>query len=142
MDGSVYLRSVGTSGGTGTVNFLMPISSFTNAQGQSVLPAGFGDKYSLYLTMDGTTTTTTPAQGAPLVAFSSLNVTLWADPLNNDGTPSVGFNNDPSFSNGQTNDIALATGTLVSGVNFLDSDGTTRHAILVETLNPTLDGSI
>ena len=62
--------------------------------------------YDLYLTID--------ASGKGTV-FDSLNLTLWADPKGNDGTPSVSETSDPSFSNGTKGDFALAHGTLCVG---------------------------
>jgi hypothetical protein len=121
---------------------ILPITSFTDSNGQSVLPAGFGKSYSLYLTIDGTAVNN-PDNIQLVDHYTSLNVTLWADPNSNDGKPSVDFDNFPSFKHSQTNDIALATGTMVSGTMFLDPSGNgDRHAILVESLNPTLDGAV
>ena len=41
-----------------------------------------------------------------------------------------------------TNDIALATGTLVSASLSLDTSTMTRHADFVESLTPTLAGAV
>ena len=130
-DASTFLRSVNQPDGSFSEHFIMPITSFEN-NGQPVIPKGFGENYDLYLTID--------ASGKGPV-FDSLNLTLWADPKANDGTPSVSETNDPSFSNGTKGDFALAHGTLVSAALMQDATGT-RHAHFVETLTPTLAGTL
>jgi hypothetical protein len=130
-DGSTFLRSVNQSDGSFSEHFLMPITGFEN-NGVPVFPKGFDKAYDLYLTIDAT------GKG---VAFDSLNLTLWADPKGNDGTPGVSETNDPSFSNGTRGDIALATGTLLSARLSLDAAGA-RHADFVETMTPTVAGTI
>ena len=74
--------------------------------------------------------------------FSSLNLTLWADPRNDAGTPGVSETSGPSFSNGMTNDIVLATGTMVSASLSLDPTTMTRSADDVVTMTPTLEGTL
>ena len=137
INASNFVRAVIQPDGMGAIHFLMPVTDF-EYNGQPVTPPGFDKEYGLYLTLDGTNI------GHPdgSVDFTSLNVTLWADPGNDAGTPSVSETSDPAFTNGTANDIVLATGTLVSGSMSLDPTTNTRHADLVEQLTPTLDGTV
>ena len=130
-DASTFLRSVNQPDGSFSEHFLMPITGFEN-DGNAVIPKEFGKAYDLYLTLDAT------GKGT---IFNSLNMTLWADPKANDGTPGVSATSDPSFSNGTNGDIVLATGTMVSAQLAQDAAGT-RHADFVEKLTPTLAGTI
>src|SRR5882762_6282094 len=97
-DASTFLRSVNQADGSFAEHFLMPITGFEN-DGNLVIPKGLDKAYDLYLTLDAT------GKGT---VFNSLNVTLWADPKANDGTPGVSATSDPSFSNGTKGDIVLA----------------------------------
>jgi len=110
----------------------MPVTGLSDND-QPVTPKGFGSIYNLFLTIDATI-----ANGS----FIGMDVTLWADPNANDGTPSVSSSSDPSFSNGINHDIVLATGTLVSGVVMPPDATGTRHADFVQTLTPTLAGDL
>jgi hypothetical protein len=130
-DAGTYLRSVNQADGSFAEHVLMPITGFEN-NGQPIIPKGFDKAYDLYLTIDAT------GKGP---TFGTLNVTLWADPKGNDGTPGVSETSDPSFSHGTRGDIVLATGTMVSAQLMQDPTGT-RHADFVETLTPTLAGTI
>ncbi len=109
INASSWLRAVGLADGSVIEHFIMPVTGFEN-HGQPVTPKGFdsphGASYSLFLTLDAT---------AVNGAFTSLKATLWADPGSNDGTVSASETRDPAFSHGMKNDIALATGTMVSG---------------------------
>lgn len=143
LDTNNYLRAVITpspTGGTmGTVDFLMPVTGFEN-NGQPVTPAGFDKQYGLFLTIDQTNLGTDPS--LPPTTFTSVNITLWADPGNNDGTPSVSETSDPAFSNGLTNDIVLATGSMVSASMSLDPTTMLRTADFVDSMTPTLAGTV
>jgi hypothetical protein len=138
MNASNFLREVVQPDGSAVLNFLMPVTGF-DYQGQSTTPGGYGKDYDLYLTINATH----PAgQGGQVGGiFSSLNVTLWADPLSNDGSPSVSSTSDPSFAHGSANDIVLATGTMVSASVTQDADGT-KHADDVVSMTPTLAGTL
>ena len=136
LDGSTFLRSVHSADGT-TIreNFIMPVNGFTNSNGDPVTIAGYGKTYSLFLTIDAQI-----ANGQ----FLSLNATLWADPLSNDGSVSVSRDKDPAFSNGMHQDIILAIGKMTPGgavVHPPDSSGN-RGADFSETMTPTLEGDI
>jgi hypothetical protein len=50
--------------------------------------------------------------------------------------------NGATFSGPTSNDIVLATGTMVSGMMSVDPNTGIRTATDVETLNPTLEGTI
>jgi hypothetical protein len=130
-DATTFLRSINQPDGSFSEHFLMQITGFEN-DGNPVIPKEFGKAYDLYLTLDAT------GVGA---TFNSLNLTLWADPKANDGTPGVTATSDPSFSNGTNGDIVLATGTMVSASLSQDA-ALTRHADFVEKLTPTLAGTI
>jgi hypothetical protein len=143
LDVSNFLRGVitptGSGTGSGVVNFLQPVTGL-ESNGKSMMPAGFNKDYDLFLTINATTTNSLPSGTA--TSFSTMNVTLWADPLNDDGTPSVSESSNPSFSNGMTNDIVLATGTMVSASMMFDPTTMQRSADFVLSLTPTLEGSL
>jgi hypothetical protein len=133
LDTSTFLRGVVQPGGAETVErILLPVTGLEN-NGQPVTPKGFGSLYGLFLTIDATATAT---------SFTSMNVTLWADPKNDAGTPGVSVNSDPAFSNGMAHDIVLATGTMVSASLSLDPATSIRHADFVESMTPTLAGRV
>jgi hypothetical protein len=133
LDTSTFLRAVVQPGGTSTVErFLLPVTGLEN-NGQPVTPRGFGSLYGLFLTIDATLAAN---------SFTSLNVTLWADPKNDASNPGVSETSDPAFANGMANDIVLATGTMVSGSLSFDPATGIRHADFVESITPTLAGSV
>jgi hypothetical protein len=132
LDASTFLRAVAQPNSNQVERFLMPVTGLSD-NGQPVTPKGVGSAYNLFLTMDATI-----ANGS----FIGMDVTLWADPNANDGTPSVSSSSDPSFSNGITHDIVLATGTMVSGAVMPPDATGTRHADFVQTLTPTLAGDL
>jgi hypothetical protein len=104
IDASNYLQAVAQPNGATVENFIMKVTGFSD-NGAAVMPKGFDTDYGLYLTLD-----------AVIVGgvFETLNATLWADPKNNDGTPSA-TTTGIGFSNGTSGDIALATGNGVGG---------------------------
>ena len=78
FDTSTFLRAVVQPGGSSTVeHFLLPVTGLEN-NGQPVTPKGFGSLYGLFLTIDATLAAN---------SFTSLNVTLWADPKNDARQP-------------------------------------------------------
>jgi hypothetical protein len=68
-------------------------------------------------------------------AYSKLDISLVADPGNNDGALSATIPAGLAFSNGTAGDIVLGSGTLVSASLSLDGAGV-RHAHYVETFAP------
>jgi hypothetical protein len=121
-----------------TLHFLMPVTGFENG-GQPVMPKGFGAAYGLFLTIDGSDISNPDGSAN---TFTSLNITLWADARNNDGTPSVSETSDPAFSNGMANDIALARGTMVSASMSFNPTTMVRNADFVDSMTPTLAGTL
>jgi hypothetical protein len=138
LNTSNYLRAVISSDLTGTVSFLMPVTGF-ELNGQQVMPPGYDKDYSLYLTIDGTTLANPNGSAS---SFLNLDMTLWADPLNNDGTPGVSETSDPAFSHGMTNDIVLATGKMMTASMSFDPTTMVRSANFVDSMTPTLAGAV
>ena len=133
FDTSTFLRAVVQPGGGETLeHILLPVTGLEN-NGQPVTPKGFGSLYGLFLTIDAT---------AAAGSFTSMNVTLWADPKNDARNPGVSETSDPAFANGMANDIVLATGTMVSASLSLDPATGIRHGDFVESITPTLAGSV
>lgn len=137
MNGNLFLRSAIQPDLSNAVKFLMPVTGL-EYNGQPVTPPEFDKEYGLFLTIDATAINN---PGGTVNHYTSMNVTLWVDPKNNDGTPSVSENSDPAFTNAMSNDIVLATGTLVSGSMSFDPATMIRHADLFESLTPTQDGT-
>lgn len=131
IDASNYLQAVAQPNGVTVENFIMKVTGFSD-NGAVVMPKGFDTDYGLYLTLN-----------AIIVngVFETLNATLWADPKNNDGTPSA-TTTGIGFSNGMSGDIALATGTMVSAELSMNPTTQVRSANFVESLTPTLEGSV
>jgi hypothetical protein len=141
LDTSSYLHSVVYPNNSFALRWLMPVTGLQD-NGQPVTPPGFDKDYGLYLTVDasGILGQTTPTPVAE--QFTSINVTLWADPKNDAGTASSTVANGASFSGPTSNDIVLATGTMVSGMMSVDPNTGVRTATDTETLTPTLEGTI
>ena len=120
FDTSTYLHSVVYPNNSFALEWLMPVTGL-ESNGQAITPPGFDNNYGLYLTVDasGILGQTTPTPIAE--QFTSINVTLWADPKNDAGTPSSTVENGASFSGPTSNDIVLATGTIVHGFPLSDS---------------------
>jgi hypothetical protein len=138
IDTSNFLRAVIPASALATLHFLMPVTGFENG-GQPVMPKGFGAAYGLFLTIDGSNISNPDGSAN---TFTSLNITLWSDPRNNDGTPSVSETSDPAFSNGMANDIALAMGTMVSASMSFSPTTMVRNADFVDSMTPTLAGTL
>jgi hypothetical protein len=138
LDVSTYFRSVIQPSNSFALHWVMPVTGFEN-NGQLVTPPGFDKEFGLYLTVDasGAIGSNGAANG-----YTSLNATLWADPKNDAGTPSATETDGATFSNGMANDIVLATGSMVSASMFIDPTTLTRHADYVESMTPTLAGTL
>jgi hypothetical protein len=131
---SNYLYSDVAANGNFTEHFTMPVFG-AQLDGQTVPLKGLGQD--LYLTIDAT-----GVQNSSGTTFNLLNMTLWADPGGNDGTPSATLASGTSgFSNGQANDIVLATGVLDKATLIPPDNTGTRGADFVDTMTPTLAGS-
>ena len=140
LDTSAYLHSVVYPNNSFALQWLMPVTGLQD-NGQPVTP-GFDKSYGLYLTIDasGILGQTTPTPIAE--QFTSIDVTLWAAPKNDTGTASSTVQNGAVFSGPTSNDIVLATGTMVSGKMSVDPVTGIRTATDVETLTPTLQGTM
>jgi hypothetical protein len=141
LDTSTFLHSVIQPNNQFDLQWLMPVTGLEN-NGRSVTLPGFDKEFGLYLTIDasGIVGQTTPT---PIASkFTSIDVTLWADPRNDAGTASSTVENGAAFSGNTANDIVLATGTMVSGQMSVDPTTGVRTAIDVETLTPTLQGTL
>ena len=137
LDGASFLHSVVQTNNSFDLQWLVPVTGLEN-NGQPVTPPSGFD---LFLTIDasgiiGQTVPTTVAS-----KFTSINVTLWADPTHDAGTASSTLDNGTSFSGNTANDIVLATGTMISGQMSVDPNTGVRMATDVEKLTPTLDGT-
>jgi hypothetical protein len=136
LETTTYLHSVVQSNNSFALQWLMPVTGFED-NGNSVTPPGFDSKYGLYITIDASGFLNT---GAP-PTYTSIDLTLWADPKNDAGAASSTVKNGATFSGNTANDIVLAKGTMVSGTMMMEPDGT-RVATYVESLSPTLDGTL
>ena len=116
LDTTTFLHSVIQPNNSFDLQWLMPVTGLGNNGTPVELPPNYG----LYLTIDasGVLGQTTPT---PIASkFTSINVTLWADPKNDAGTASSTVKNGAVFSGNTANDIVLATGTMVSGEMSVD----------------------
>jgi hypothetical protein len=126
-----YVRDVTQPDGTHVANRIEPITGFS-LNGAAVLPAGFGTSYGLYFEFVDQGTGGPPPN---ILNFTSVAMTLKADPGNQNGAVSstvsgIGFTN--TGPTGESDDIVLATGSLVTGSLFLN----------LTTTPPTLDGDL
>jgi hypothetical protein len=131
FDASTFLQSVNQADGSFVERFVMPVGGL-GLEGAPV-DAPWLEHVGLYLVIDAS-----GAQAGPRTEFSSLAVTLWADPGGDDGAASAGLGG-VGFPHGTAGDIALATGTFVSAALRQDPD-LTRHADFTETFVPTRAG--
>jgi hypothetical protein len=112
-----------------------PVAGFSLG-GNSVMPSGFGSAYGLYFDITDTGFSTPTS-----LTFASSTVTLKADPGNHNGavtstTGGISFANIGV--NGAADDIALASGTMISGVAGLIPATGARTTHFVETFVPSL----
>jgi hypothetical protein len=146
IDATHYLYDVAPTAITPTdiytVHFLEPITGFTLNGAPVATPGlngtpGAPGSYGLYVTM----TNQTEAVGPPNnYNYLSGQIKLMLDPGNNDGTASSTLSG-VSFSNtsptGTADDIALATGSLISGqFAFGSTPGVRSIGDFVETFQP------
>ncbi len=121
IDVTTYLRAVVQSNGNAAFNQILQITGF-ELNGHPVAAPGLNSSYGLYFAINGSNQFST---------YTSLNISLMADPGDNDGTLSAtvsGF----GFSNGTAGDFVLGSGTLLAASLALDASGV-RHANYVET---------
>ena len=138
LETTTFLHSAVQPNNSFDLQWLMPVTGLAN----NGLPVELPSKCGLYLTIaaSGVLGQTTPT---PIASkYTSIDVTLWADPKNDAGTASSTVEHGASFSGRTPNDIVLATGTMVSGQMSVDPTTGVRMATYVETLTPTLDGTV
>ena len=88
LDATTYLHSVNHPNSSFDLQWLMPVTGLAD-NGKSVEPPGFDQSYGLYLTISASGLNN-PAPGVTKL-FNTMNVTLWADPKNDLGTPNSDF---------------------------------------------------
>jgi len=119
-----YAGEVDYLGGAFHTTGVAFISSFrTDFNQPPISGTGLGDKYNLYLTIDGGGTRTAVLPGVDKSTFNNLTVQLWADPGRNTGigtvSPGLVGGNESIAPNGTTgDDIQLFSGNLVQGEAF------------------------
>jgi PEP-CTERM motif len=134
MSMTTYLWNVGPpGGGDAAESFILRINGFSHAAAD-VTPAGLGSSYGLYLLGDVIVT--------PANVYKRINISLMADPGNQDGAASATLAGGLRFANtgptGAADDIVLATGTVISGAFGLQPNGR-LGAHFVETFKPVAD---
>jgi hypothetical protein len=121
---STELLTLNSTGLTG--DGLATFSGFT-LNGNPVKKTGIGTFWNLYITYSLSATLTSGVNGAPGANYNvtSLNFTVFADPNADDAfsnASSAGAGTKPGVTN-TSDDIALASGSLVSGTAGFDSQG-------------------
>lgn len=131
-----FLRDVGQSDGTGAAHYFSVVTGF-GLGGSPVSPVGFGSQYGLYFDIADTHTSGPPPE---ILRFSSINISLRADPGNQNG-PAFATVGGVDFANtgptGQADDITLATGSMVTSFSNLDVTNGVLTAGEVETFHPS-----
>jgi hypothetical protein len=146
-----HLNSVGQPDGTFAARHINVVTGFS-LNGNPVTPDGFGTSYGLYFDILDTGGAAPPV---PLV-FTSSNITLKADPGNQNGAASsslggVGFANEGPT--GAADDITLATGSLLASSTSVDSMAGVLNSYFLNTftaapgqagffVDPALNGSV
>lgn len=134
--------TVTLSGTSFTETGFLAVSGFQNA-GTALTPTGLNSTYGMYFAFTGTGTTTTGDLGATPTfgSFNSLTYTLYGY----NGPASFGFSGNTAVETA-TGEVALATGTLVSGsvVTVPGGDGVSftpsANAKLVFNVAPAAQG--
>ena len=116
---STFFTGLAPAGGGDTPeSFVFRINGFTLG-GANVTPSGLGSVYGLYLTANVTVTAAN--------VYTMIDIALKADPGNQDGAISATLAGGTVFANngatGATDDITLATGSIVSGSFGIQSNG-------------------
>lgn len=135
-----FLLNTASSTSVGSDNFILQVNGFSQ-NGTPVTIPGLNSSFGLYV--EGTVA----LHGNPSI-YGPGTVALVLDPTNNDGTPSATW--DPATQSGSvgfsnlvntTDDIVLATGSVISGTFGTQSNGQVGLQLL-ETfkLNPSVFG--
>src|SRR4051794_31739494 len=114
--------------GASALQQILQITGF-QLNGQSVVAPGLNSSYGLYFKLNGSAQS---VGGVP--TFSYLDVSLNADPGNNNGTLSSTVQGGLAFSNGASGDIVLGSGKLVSTMLNMNAAGINAH--FVQTFGP------
>jgi hypothetical protein len=140
IDTKNYLYAVQPPGGIGPFPefFTLRVQQFDQGGAAVATPGlngtpGAAGSYGLYFNI-----TANFERIAGVNTFHSLDITLMADPGNNNGASSstpLGLSFANTGATGAADDFVLATGSLISAQLQLDADGT-RHAHFVETFQP------
>lgn len=125
-----YLYAVAQTNGLTSEHFIQPITSFQR-NGGTVAAPGLGSTYGLYLDIMAVVSSVGGTH------FNNLDVRLFADLNNDDGTVSstvagIGF----STPAGVANDFQLAHGTLISAALSFDPATQIRSAHFLDTFVP------
>ena len=130
---STYLNAIHPPDGSFVLNQLLNVVGF-QLNGQPATAPGFGSTYGLYFRIDSTGQTI-----GGITTYNTINVSLMADPGNNDGSVSASATGI-SFSNtgptGAADDLILGTGTLLSGSLAFNPATMVINAHYVESFAP------
>ena len=128
-----YLHSIIQTNGSFDEQLVLKINGFQLA-GQRVAAPGFDSAYGLYFSIDATGQII-----AGITTFNTLNISLMADPGNNDGTLSsstAGISFSNTGPSGSADDFILGTGTLYSASMAFNPVTMVRSAHYVESFAP------
>jgi PEP-CTERM motif-containing protein len=119
---TTYLVGVAQANGS-SFKQILQITGFQLNE-QLVTAPGLNSSYGLYFDISGITQV---SAGVP--TYASLNISLFADPGNNDGILSATNASGPTFANGTSGDFVLGSGTLVSASLSMDAAGIHTHYV-------------
>jgi len=129
VDVQTYLSALVQMNGISTFKQVLQVTGF-ELNGKQVTAPGLNSSYGLYFNITGVS-----QMGGGPATYSNLDLSLIADPGNNNGVLSATMPGGLAFTKGVSGDIVLGSGTLVSATLGLDSGGV-RHAHYVETFAP------
>jgi hypothetical protein len=130
---TTYLHAIHPPGGSFVLDQLLNAVGF-QLNGQLVTAPGFDSTYGLYFRINSTGQTI-----GGITTYNTINISLMADPGNNDGSISASATGI-SFSNtgptGAADDLILGTGTLLSGSLAFNPVTMVINAHYVESFAP------
>jgi hypothetical protein len=130
---TTYLHAIHPPDGSFVLDQLLNVVGF-QLNGQPVTSPGFGSTYGLYFRINSTGQTI-----GGITTYNTIDISLMADPGNNDGSISASATGI-SFSNigptGAADDLILGTGTLLSGSLAFNPATMVINAHYVESLAP------
>ncbi len=130
-----YLHSVVQPSNSFAMELVLQINSF-ELNGQPVTAPGFNSDYGLYFAITST------GQLGVSTTYSTLDISLMADPGNNNGTltsSTAGILFSNAGPTGVADDLILGTGTLISASMKIDPVTGLRTAHYLDTFAPALD---